>query len=71
MYLKTVLLSFGTQWGFYLKQSYFSGLGIRSFDFQANHSFFVKKRANERFTKKNLLIFGEQNEQCAHIAHFL
>ena len=30
-----------------------TGLGIRSFDFQANRSFFVKKWANEQFTQKN------------------
>ena len=77
------------------------GLGIRSFDFRANHSFFVQKWANERFAQKMsdslicsflvsdlsdsltiahflwvtwpnrswLLIFGEQPEQFAHIAH--
>ena len=28
------------------------GLGIRSFDFRVNHSFFVKKCANEPFTQK-------------------
>ena len=54
----------------------YPGLGIRSFDFRANRSFFVKKLANEQFTQKNerfthWLIFGEQNEQFAHIAHFL
>ena len=46
-----------------------TGLGIGSFDFRANRSFFVKKWVNERFT--HLLIFGERNEQFAHIAHFL
>ena len=29
-----------------------AGLGIRSFDFQMNRSFFVQKLTNERFAKK-------------------
>ena len=32
--------------------SFKAGLGIRSFDFWANRSFFAKKWANERFTQK-------------------
>ena len=51
------------------------GLGIRSFDFQANRSFFVQKLANERFAQKNeqfthLLFFGERPERFAHNRSF-
>ena len=53
-----------------------SGLGIRSSVFQVNRSIFAQKWANERFAQKNerfthSLIFGERNEQFAHITHFL
>ena len=53
-----------------------AGLGIRSFDFRANRSFFVKKWGNKRFAQKNerfthLLIYGEQPERFAHNRSFL
>ena len=47
------------------------GLGICSYDFRANRSFFAQKWANEWFTQKNerfthSLIFGEWPERFAH-----
>ena len=52
-----------------------AGLGIRSFDFRANRSYFVKKWANERFALKNerfthLLILGERPERFAQNCSF-
>ena len=49
----------------------FPGLGIRSFDFQANRSIFVQKLANEQFAQNNerfthSLLFGERPERFAH-----
>ena len=60
----------------WLLHIYCTGLGIRSFYFRANRSFFVQKRANERFAQKNeqfthSLIFVELIERFPHIAHFL
>ena len=51
-------------------------MGIRSSVFWANHSFFEKKWANERFVQKNewfahLLIFGERPERIAHGLSFV
>ena len=52
---------------------YSAGLGIRSFDFRANRSFFLSKnepfaQKNERFTHS--LIFGERPERFVHDRSF-
>ena len=70
MYLKTVLLSFGTQWGFISNSHIFQGWEFAHL-ISKQITPFLSKNERMSITKKNLLIFGEQNEQCAHIAHFL
>ena len=57
------------------QHEYRAGLGIRSFDFQANHSYFAQKWAKERFAQKNKrfthsLIFSEWPERFAHDRSF-
>ena len=55
--------------------SFKAGLGIRSFDFWANRSFFAQKWANEQFAQRNdwfthSLIFGERPEWFTHNRSF-
>ena len=70
MYLKSVLLSFGTQWGFISNSHIFQGWEFAHL-ISKQITPFLSKNERMSITKKNLLSFGEQNEQCAHIAHFL
>ena len=57
----------------FLMSTFLSGLGIRSFYFRANRSFFVKKWANERFThlliwfpSKSLVFCQKMSEWAIH-----
>ena len=60
---------------FALKWKEKPGLGIRSWVFRANRSFFAQKYANEQFAQKNelfihSLIFGERPERFSHTRSF-